>query len=79
MQQQIAEIEKVAKGIMSKEALGRYGNLRVAHPEKALQVAIFIAQAASNNQIQGVLSDDDLKNILLNAQEPKKEFKFVRK
>ncbi len=79
LQQQIAMIEAKAKGCMSAEAIARYGALKSAHPEKALQVVMIIAQAAENNQLKEKITDQQFKNILMQLQQPKKEFKLTRK
>jgi DNA-binding TFAR19-related protein (PDSD5 family) len=78
LKQQLALIESVAKQKMSKEAISRYGNLKLAHPEIAVKAIAFIAQAASAGQINEKISDDDFKLILKSIQEGKKEFKFKK-
>lgn len=79
MQQQVEFIESNAKKFLDKNALERYGNLKAVQPERALQVAILIAQASQAGQIKDVLSDEEFKNLLRNLDEPKREFRFVRK
>jgi DNA-binding TFAR19-related protein (PDSD5 family) len=78
LKQQLALIESVAKQKMSKEAISRYGNLKLAHPEIAVKAIAFIAQAASAGQINEKISDEDFKLILKSIQEGKKEFKFKK-
>ncbi len=68
MLKQIEMIENVAKQCMTSEALSRYGNVRVAHPEKAMQIAAFIAQAAQNKQLQAKITDAQLKELLTQMQ-----------
>lgn len=68
MLKQIEIIESIAKRCMTQEALSRYGNLRVAHPEKAVQAAAFIAQAAQNKQLQEKITDAQLKEMLMHMQ-----------
>lgn len=79
MQQQIAMLEMMAKQNMSKEAISRYGNLKAAHPELALQVIAFIAQGVQTGKLKEIISDEELKNILMSVQQPKKEFKVTRR
>ena len=38
LQEQIAQLENVVKQYLTKEALQRYGNLKVAHPQKAMEI-----------------------------------------
>lgn len=79
LQQQIGMLEGLAKQIMSKEAISRYGNLKAAHPELAIQVAAFIAQGVQAGKIQGQMSDEEFKDLLSNFQQPKKDFKLTRR
>ncbi|MEK6852699.1 MAG: DNA-binding protein [Nanoarchaeota archaeon] len=79
LQEQIQLIESVAKQYLSKEAVSRYGTIKVAHPELALKVAALIAQASQMGQLTEVLSDSEFKEVLKRLQEGKKEFKIVRK
>lgn len=70
IQQQIEYLESVVKPKFSKEALTRYGILKAAHPEKAAQVLAALSQHVQ--QITSI-SDDQLKQILLRMEEPKRE------
>jgi programmed cell death protein 5 len=79
LQQQIEVLENTVKQYLTKEAISRLGNLKTAHPEFALQVELIIAQLIQNNQLKEKITDQQLKQILLNIQQPKKEFKIKRK
>ncbi len=59
-------------------ALQRFGNLKTAYPEKALQVCAIIVQNAESGNLNGVLNDVQFKQLLIDLQEPKREFKFTR-
>jgi len=76
LQQKIAQIDDLAKQFMTKEALIRYGNLKTVHPEKAINVAMFIAENAS--KIQEKINDDKLREILISFEPKKTEFKIRR-
>ncbi|UCD21056.1 MAG: hypothetical protein JSW08_00720 [archaeon] len=76
--QQLAVLEKMAKKVMSKEAIQRYGNVKLAHPETAIKAITVIAQAAQMGQINQTLSDQDFKAILLEIQRGKRTFNFRR-
>jgi DNA-binding TFAR19-related protein (PDSD5 family) len=67
-------IEDIAKSKMSRDAVSRYGNLKVAHPELAIKAISLIAEAAHLGQID-VVSDLQFKELLRQLQE-KKSFKF---
>ena len=77
LNQQIEMLENIAKQYLSKEAISRYGNLKAAHPDVAIQAIAVIAQAAG--QIKEKISDEQFKNILKQMQKPKKEFKILRR
>ncbi|MBU1245377.1 MAG: DNA-binding protein [Nanoarchaeota archaeon] len=79
LQQQIKQLDESVKQYLTKEAITRYGNLKSAHPELAIQVAAIILQAINSGQIKEKITDDQLKNILKQFQQPKKEFKITRK
>lgn len=79
LQQQVAMLEGLAKQSMSKEAVSRYGNLKAAHPELAIQVAAFIAQGVQMGKLREQISDEEFKEMLISFQQPKKEFKVTRR
>lgn len=72
MHQQIQQLEVVMKQMMSSDALQRYGTVKLAHPEKALQALVVLAQRVQAGGV-GVIDDSLLKNVLLalnNKREP---------
>lgn len=75
LQQQIGQVEALVKQRMSKEALQRFGNIKSAHPEKALTLLAVLAKGIESNQLR-LIDDDLLKNILLKIQDGKKDFKI---
>ena len=75
VQQQIAQLETGAKMWMDAEAVSRYGNLRSAHPEKAIQVAVLIAQFVQSGKIHSLITDEQLKELLAYMDEQKKDTK----
>jgi len=77
MQQQIQQLEVVVKQALTKEALERYGNLKAAYPEKAVQVLVTLAQAIQTGQIQKI-DDDTLKMLLKKITPSKRTFKIKR-
>jgi|TARA_B100001971_G_C17999094_1_gene436314 programmed cell death protein 5 len=76
MQQQIEALENLAKQHLTKEAIQRYGNLRMAHQEKAIQVITLIVQAAQAGQLKEKIDDIKFKELLKQLDTPKKEFKL---
>lgn len=79
IQQKVLEIETAAKKYMSQEAITRYGALKSAHQEKALQAIALIAQLGSQNQIKEKITDDQFKQLLMRLEPQKKETKITWK
>lgn len=79
LQQQIELLETVAKQFMTSDAISRYGNLKAAHPDKAIQAIAIIAQAVESGQLKGKLDDEGFKKLLLQLTPEKREFKLTRK
>jgi len=77
LQQQIQQLEAIVKQAFTKEALERFGNLKTAFPEKAVQLLVFLAQAIQTGQITKI-DDNILKEILKKIEPKKKEFKIKR-
>lgn len=78
LKQQINQLESIGKQYLTKEAISRYGNLRLAHPEKAIQVMILIAQAVQAGQLREKIDDKQFKEFLRQLDGPRKEFKIKR-
>ncbi len=79
LQQQIAQLEAMVKPYLSKEALQRYGTLKTAYPEKAIQAIVVISQLIQSGQMNGVLDDQDFVGLLKQMDGEKKEFRITRK
>ena len=78
LKNQVEQIEALAKQLLDKEALSRFGNIKIAHPEKAIQLASVLIQMARTGRLKEKLNDEQLKQILTMLQE-KKEFTIKRK
>lgn len=78
IQQQIEYMEGIARQFLTKEAMARYGNLKTAHQEKALQLLVILFQAIQKGQIKGKIDDSTLKKILGQLTPKKKEIKIKR-
>jgi len=76
-QEQIEQLEILVKQKLTKDALQRYGNVKAAHPEKAVQLLVVLAQAIQQGQIDQV-DDTTLKQILIKLTPEKKDFKIKR-
>ena len=61
--QQIQMLESLVKQKLTKKALERYGNIKVAHPEKAVQLIAVLGQLIQAQQIE-IINDEQLKELL---------------
>ena len=75
IQQQVEQLDAIIKQKLTKDALQRYGNIKVAHPEKALQLLMVLSQAL---QRVDQVNDAMLKDILIKLSPEKKQFKIKR-
>ena len=73
-----AQKEIMLKQILSAEARLRLNNVKMVKPELANLVENYIIGLSAQGQAQGQITDDQLKQILLSAQQPKREFKINR-
>ena len=76
IQQQINMLEEITKQFLSKEALERYGRVKIAHSAIAIKAVALIAQAAQLGQLTEPLNDKEFKELLTKIQEGRKEFRF---
>ncbi len=79
LQKQIQVLETTVKKYLTREAVTRYGNIKAAHPQKAIEIITILAQLIQSGQIKEQLDDAQFKEILLNMQEPKQETKITRR
>lgn len=79
LQEQIEQLEMVAKQFLSPDAISRYGTLKSAHPEKAIQSLAMIVQLAQQNKLVGKLTDAEYKALLVQLTPQKREFKINKK
>ena len=66
---QVAQLEGMVKPLLTKDALVRFGTIKTAFPEKAIQVLVAIAQLAQAGRIKNV--DDEMLKKLLTQLTPK--------
>ena len=75
LEQQIEQLEAVVKQVFTKDALSRYGNIKAAHPEKAVQLLVVLGQLIQQGKIKQI-NDAQLKEILKKLTPEKKDFKI---
>jgi len=73
-----AQKEMMLKRVLSSDARLRLNNVRMVKPELADLVENYILNLSVQGKIHGQISDDQLKQILSSAQQPKHDFKFNR-
>ena len=73
-----AQKEIMLKQILSSEARLRLNNVKMVKPELANLVENYLIGLSTQGKIQGQITDEQLKQILLSAQQPKREFKINR-
>jgi len=73
-----AQKEMMLKQVLSADARLRLNNVRMVKPDLADLVENYILNLTAQGKISGQISDDQLKQILLSVQQPKRDFKFNR-
>ena len=73
-----AQKDMLLKQILSGEARLRLNNVKMVKPELANLVENYILGLSAQGKAQGKITDEQLKQILMSAQQPKKDFKINR-
>jgi programmed cell death protein 5 len=69
----------VLLSLLDSAARQRLMNVRLVKPELAAAVENYLINAASSGRLNRALTDDELKQLLLRIQAPKREFKIDRR
>ena len=70
--------DMLLKQLLSSEARLRLNNVKMVKPDLANMVENYLLGLASQGRSPSQITDDQLKQILLSAQQPKKDFKINR-
>jgi programmed cell death protein 5 len=73
-----AQKEQILKQILSPEARMRLNNIKMVKPELSDLVEQYLIGMASQGKMDSQISDEQLKQILLSIQQPKRDFKINR-
>ena len=73
-----AQKDMLVKQLLSSEARLRLNNVKMVKPDLANMVENYLLGLASQGRSPSQITDDQLKQILLSAQQPKKDFKINR-
>lgn len=71
--------DSALKTLLTAEARLRLNNVRLVKPDLAAMVENYLLGLASQGRLNSQISDDQLKQILLSTQQPKRDFKINRK
>jgi len=71
--------EIILKQILSSEARLRLNNVKMVKPDIANNVENYLISLASQGKLRPPVTDEQLKQILLSIQQPKRDFKINRR
>lgn len=74
-----AQKEIILKQLLSSEARLRLNNVKMVKPELATLVENYLIGMASQGRINSQVTDEQLKQILMSVQQPKRDFKINRR
>ena len=70
--------EQILKQVLTPEARMRLNNIKMVKPELSDMVEQYLIGMATQGKIPGQINDEQLKQILLSTQQPKRDFKINR-
>jgi programmed cell death protein 5 len=71
--------QRVLQVVLDPQARQRLMNIRLVKPDLAVAVENYLISAASSGRINRPLTDEELKQLLIRIQQPKKDFKIERR
>ncbi|MGB1378370.1 MAG: DNA-binding protein [Nitrosopumilus sp.] len=76
--EQAAQKDHILKQILTPEARMRLNNIKMVKPELSDLVEQYLIGMATQGKMHGQITDDQLKQILISTQQPKRDFKINR-
>ncbi len=73
-----AQKELALRQILEPAARSRLNNVKMVRPELANAVENYLIGAGAQGKLPSPITDEQLKQILLSAQQPKRDFKINR-
>ena len=73
-----AQKEQILKQILTPDARMRLNNIKMVKKELSDLVEQYLIGMATQGKIRGQINDDQLKQVLLSIQQPKRDFKINR-
>ncbi|MEE9563326.1 MAG: DNA-binding protein [Nitrosopumilaceae archaeon] len=74
-----AKKEQILKQLLAPDARLRLNNIKMVKPELANLVENYLIGMITQGKLNSQISDDQLKQILLSLQQPKRDFKITRR
>ena len=74
-----AKKEQILKQLLATDAKLRLNNIKMVKPELANLVENYLIGMVTQGKLNSQISDDQLKQILLSLQQPKRDFKITRR
>ncbi len=74
-----AKKEHILKQILTSEARSRLNNIKMVKQDLATLVENHLIGLVTQGKINSQITDDQLKQILLSIQQPKRDFKITRR
>ena len=74
-----AQKEHILKQILTSEARSRLNNIKMVKQDLATLVENHLIGLVNQGKINSQITDDQLKQILLSMQQPKRDFKITRR
>ena len=71
--------QRVLQVVLDPKARQRLMNIRLVKPDLAAAVENYLINAASSGRVNRPLTDEELKQLLIRIQQPKKDFKIERR
>jgi programmed cell death protein 5 len=76
--QEKAMRDMVLRVTLTTDARDRLMNIRMVKPDLAKSVEDYLIRMATEGKVKKPLNDDELKQLLTSAQQPRREFKITR-
>ncbi len=73
-----AQKEQILKQILTSDARMRLGNIKMVKPDLAGLVENYLIGMITQGRIRSQINDEQLKQILLSIQQPKRDFRINR-
>ena len=73
-----AQKEHILKQILSPEARSRLNNIKMVRPELSDLVEQYLIGLVTQGRMHSQITDEQLKQILISIQQPKRDFKINR-